>query len=691
MKITITRWKDVAGWKWDVPDDEVCGICRAPFDACCPNCTIPGDDCSLIWGECSHSESSLQAPVESIAHPHAEASIPFDYSSSLTNPNHAAYEALSERYACTYAPDSPQSIIAQLGGDWSAEWQKALDGKGIFAEDNIWSIISIGSRTYDAGQGATRSNLKGLYLNILNALMLDIEESLQRRRICLNSRWSHSHKTSAKDKHMPNGFLHDDTNILGRLLWSFIAMAKNQPRRFTLGFSVSKKGELYVYLCTTEKVCFTYIGVLPYCTVDRSQATTAVRFLLLVYMQLPKDTGILMHKDGNMSGSFRAQDIVNGRSIDLVSDLSDMDITILNGKARSGGHRALFGPRSWIFDASAKSATAAANHILKLHWHDDSSEVAVHAKVTEFKVPHTPQLVGAIAIPARDGGSVAGEMLLLEDVGEDIYTFFSKLLPTNSHQMMGMFAGYFHALLAAATGNGRKFVLHRDVSARNLLVKNTRPFLIDWGCGIVADTDRPRYAPKYSMVGTMPFMGLRVLSECSNRSLIDDLESLLIVFAYCLWLKYGTIPAKDKKYWDGTATTNGLLDFRICWLQCENSFIDRMKLYGCPEELEKLAIAMYGLVYPLSKVSLYNIYTDVTDPRLAIFNAHEWVAAFDTAAASSKSANISCVNLELLHEYVKNTPECNALLIDSVLSQPGLKAKRSDMDDVSTRPKRSRM
>ncbi|KAJ1759408.1 hypothetical protein LPJ69_003768 [Coemansia sp. RSA 1752] len=116
----------------------------------------------------------------------------------------------------------------------------------------------------------------------------------------------------------------DETNILGRLLWSFIAMAKNQPRRFTLGFS----------------------------------------------------------------------DILHGCSIDSVSDLSDMEITILNGKARSGRHRALFGPRSWIFDASVKSATGTANHILKFHWHNDnSSEVFVHAKVEEFGVPHTPQLL----------------------------------------------------------------------------------------------------------------------------------------------------------------------------------------------------------------------------------------------------------------------------------------------------------
>ncbi|KAJ2447504.1 hypothetical protein IWW46_000267 [Coemansia sp. RSA 2440] len=593
--------------------------------------------------------------------------------------------------------------------------------------------------------------------------MLDIEESIQGCRIRLKSRWSHSRKTSATNKHMPDGFLHvcgpgintdwrsvvvafevmsdtceqDETNILGRLLWSFIAMAKNQPRRFTLGFSVSQNGELYVYLCTTEKVRYANIGVLPYCTEDRAQVTTTVRFLLLVYMQLPKDTGILMHKAGNIPETFRTQDILHGRSIDSVSDLSDMEITILNGKARSGRHRALFGPRSWIFDASVKSATGTANHILKFHWHNDnSSEVFVHAKAVEFGVPHTPQLVGAIAIPARDEESMAGEMILLDDAGKDIYTFFSKLQPENSYQMTDMFAGYFHALLAAATGDVRKFILHRDVSVKNLLVKNMQPFLIDWGCGIVADIDIPRYAPKYAMVGTMPFMGLRVLSKRSNRSLIDDLESLFIVFAHCLWLKYGTIPAEDKKYWDGTAPTNELINFRIRWLLCESSFIKNMKLENCPEELRNLAKVMYGLVYPLSKVELYNIYDDATDPRLATFNVHKWIAAFDTAAASSKSANVTRVNLEHLREYVENTPECNTLLTDSVLLQSALnsggkgnvpevaislspcrrgkvikrtynlrskkndieatstvldlKAKPSDMDDVSTRPKRSR-
>ncbi|EPZ34667.1 TPR-like protein [Rozella allomycis CSF55] len=58
----VIGWKTAAIWKWNVEDD-VCGICRAPFEGCCPECKIPGDDCSLskmvvvyfiVWGACKH-------------------------------------------------------------------------------------------------------------------------------------------------------------------------------------------------------------------------------------------------------------------------------------------------------------------------------------------------------------------------------------------------------------------------------------------------------------------------------------------------------------------------------------------------------------------------------------------------------------------------------------------------------------
>lgn len=47
MKVTIKEWNAVASWRWNMPEDEVCGICRVQFDGTCPTCKFPGDDCSL--------------------------------------------------------------------------------------------------------------------------------------------------------------------------------------------------------------------------------------------------------------------------------------------------------------------------------------------------------------------------------------------------------------------------------------------------------------------------------------------------------------------------------------------------------------------------------------------------------------------------------------------------------------------
>lgn len=47
MKVKIKRWNGVATWRWDIPEDDVCGICQVHFDGTCPTCKYPGDDCSL--------------------------------------------------------------------------------------------------------------------------------------------------------------------------------------------------------------------------------------------------------------------------------------------------------------------------------------------------------------------------------------------------------------------------------------------------------------------------------------------------------------------------------------------------------------------------------------------------------------------------------------------------------------------
>ena len=53
LKVSIKGWNGVASWKW-IANDDTCGICRVAFDGCCPDCKLPGDDCPLVWGACTH-------------------------------------------------------------------------------------------------------------------------------------------------------------------------------------------------------------------------------------------------------------------------------------------------------------------------------------------------------------------------------------------------------------------------------------------------------------------------------------------------------------------------------------------------------------------------------------------------------------------------------------------------------------
>lgn len=56
MKVVVKSWHAIAQWKWDTGNNDtedgdvegdVCGICRVPYEGCCPSCKMPGDDCPL--------------------------------------------------------------------------------------------------------------------------------------------------------------------------------------------------------------------------------------------------------------------------------------------------------------------------------------------------------------------------------------------------------------------------------------------------------------------------------------------------------------------------------------------------------------------------------------------------------------------------------------------------------------------
>lgn len=80
MKVRIKQWNAVAAWRWDMPDDDLCGICRSPYDSTCSKCKFPGDGCPLresptfphdkapshcpfaVMGQCNHSFHMVRVP-----------------------------------------------------------------------------------------------------------------------------------------------------------------------------------------------------------------------------------------------------------------------------------------------------------------------------------------------------------------------------------------------------------------------------------------------------------------------------------------------------------------------------------------------------------------------------------------------------------------------------------------------------
>jgi anaphase-promoting complex subunit 11 len=54
LKVTVKKWHAFAAWTWNAGDD-VCGICRMPFESAAPDTKYPGDDSPVVWGTCAHA------------------------------------------------------------------------------------------------------------------------------------------------------------------------------------------------------------------------------------------------------------------------------------------------------------------------------------------------------------------------------------------------------------------------------------------------------------------------------------------------------------------------------------------------------------------------------------------------------------------------------------------------------------
>ncbi|KAJ2608405.1 hypothetical protein H4S08_004468 [Coemansia sp. RSA 1365] len=248
----------------------------------------------------------------------------------------------------------------------------------------------------------------------------------------------------------------------------------------------------------------------------------------------------------------------------------------------------------------------------------------------------------------------------MEHAGGSFLEFFKKESRNRSGKIIDILAAYLHTMLAAATGHNGKFVLHRDISANNLMVRNGKPYIIDWGCGLIGYDNRDRIASMPGRVGTAPFMGVRVLMQYPPRSVMDDLESLFLVHSYCLWLNYGDASTpRFSSLWQGASEPAKVCDERYLWLGSEVQYLREMNLAGCPNGLRELGVYLYRLLFGAAGCTMGEVLNWRQDPRLTRFDASKWLQALENAIKlCSPSAAESQVHLDRLRKFVKENPQC---------------------------------
>ncbi|KAJ2395099.1 hypothetical protein GGI05_001743 [Coemansia sp. RSA 2603] len=148
------------------------------------------------------------------------------------------------------------------------------------------------------------------------------------------------------------------------------------------------------------------------------------------------------------------------------------------------------------------------------------------------------------------------EYILMEHCGKPLASLFKTdvLSSARKDKLFSNAGNVIRKVCACLLQAEKAGVFHRDVSAGNITIRDDKVFLIDWGFGKVVlatldahtkehvnsdwnislDTITRNEDARDGIVGTVLFMGIRVLMGLTSRSVFDDIESILYVVLVAL-------------------------------------------------------------------------------------------------------------------------------------------------------------
>ncbi|KAJ2798912.1 hypothetical protein H4R20_004643 [Coemansia guatemalensis] len=630
-------------------------------------------------------------------------------STNMTQPaqfTKADYCKLSKAYkSISYKSKFPE-VLDMLNNGWHNSWGNFASGKtrGQYASANkilqgyaskcanIWSKLAADRVSEDTYQSAF-----GYLASAIESCLPKNPKPLPRLY------WKDTHTTPMKrlsgvSRKPDGGFFTHDSEILnwtdlavvvevksddmrndhdhirGQLVQDFIDMATILPRRFMIGLTLASRGVIDVHFCLPSGIYTAHLGSLPLTGPNKPKSNTArlsarsikwtedemrvVMFISFLYCQSHSDCGYLTGRNSDYPWTFSLKDIL-GATKDK-SDKSPLSKIISleyreDGSGVLGRHKYLKGQRTWVYLAKYDGGNNRA--FFKFQWvFDGESEIDIHRFVLKRRVPNVPKVFCGASIGG--GGSSAenqkyvGQAIVMEEVGDTIRSAFGKRqLVKSDAEIIDLFAGYVHTLIAAAMiDRDHKFVLHRDISTGNLTFRGNHPYIIDWGYGRVCTENETRTLTGKELIGTTIYMGIRVLKGHRTRSVVDDLESLFLVLCHCLWRSIGAESDDYDILWS-SEDLKIISGMRIAWLHSEIAFSNQM---GIPKDqhraLQHLVKGMYGLLFPAGFMDICN--TPKKDPRIDSFEASKWVEIFEDSREYMQTPGAEMPCLAQLREYV---------------------------------------
>ncbi|KAJ2844845.1 hypothetical protein J3B02_004845, partial [Coemansia erecta] len=415
------------------------------------------------------------------------------------------YIALSQSYAGICKSCTLDEALEMLGDDWRAAWNSFCNDMELAGPQTLRIILNeCHSKCPSAWTQLENSSVsEQTYQTTFRALCEAIQSHADRLQSTAHGvNWRDTHSTSIKRadgrNRKPDGCFaiksstrlcwqdivvvaeikgsvvdNDNDVIRGQLLQDFIDMAEVLPRRFMIGFTLARGGEVRLYVCVPGGIYIAPLGKMPSTCMARAKEAhiaeplgseqTIVHFLLFMHQQLAKDCGYLTAHSTGFPCSFQLGDIV-GSSQNKQSVLSSATSIRLNSSSLTTGevlgrHGYLRGQRTWVYPAEYMRIMGSRyiNAFFKFQWAFDSDlEIDVHQFVLNRGVPHVPKLLYMANIEGKGAAGThsqrfKGEIIVMEDVGVSVQSAFDKYgLNMSDAAIIDLFAGYAHTLLAAA-------------------------------------------------------------------------------------------------------------------------------------------------------------------------------------------------------------------------------------------------